>query len=98
VLATSYLLGVLDGAVGQFRSRPLDAMLKPRLVIHSVYNGYCFWGRPSVHDLWRDLGAAMSEIRPDWDLSTPGPRQAWDAGDYSPSVDGTRAQQRLARS
>jgi hypothetical protein len=23
------------------------------------------------------------EIRPDWDLSTPGLRQAWDAGDYS---------------
>jgi hypothetical protein len=24
-----------------------------------------------------------SEIRPDWDLSTPGLREAWDAGDYS---------------
>ena len=23
------------------------------------------------------------EIRPDWDLSTPGLREAWDAGDYS---------------
>ncbi|UGS38930.1 hypothetical protein [Capillimicrobium parvum] len=26
----------------------------------------------------------MSEIRPDWDLSTPGLREAWDAGDVSP--------------
>jgi len=24
------------------------------------------------------------EIRPDWDLSKPGLREAWDAGDYSP--------------
>jgi hypothetical protein len=23
------------------------------------------------------------EIRPDWDLNTPGLRQAWDAGDHS---------------
>ena len=34
-------------------------------------------------DLWRDLRAASSEIRPDWDLSRPGLREAWDAGDYS---------------
>ncbi|MGA2632842.1 MAG: hypothetical protein ABSF16_01270 [Terracidiphilus sp.] len=24
-----------------------------------------------------------SEIRPDWDLSAPGLREAWDAGDHS---------------
>jgi hypothetical protein len=53
-------------------------------VIHSIYNGYWFWGRPSVDDLWRDLRVATSEIRPDWDLSTPGLSEAWDAGDYSP--------------
>jgi hypothetical protein len=29
-------------------------MLKPGLVVHSVCNGYWFWGRPSVYDLWRD--------------------------------------------
>ena len=63
---------------------PHTLVLKPGLVIHSVYNGYWFWGRPSVDDLWHDLRAATSEIRPDWDLSTPGLRDAWDAGDYSP--------------
>ena len=62
---------------------PHTLVLKPGLVIHSVYNGYWFWGRPSVDDLWRDLRAATSEIRPDWDLSTPGLREAWDAGDWS---------------
>ena len=60
---------------------PHTLVLKPGLVIHSIYNGYWYWGRPSVEDLRRDLRAATSAIRPDWDLSTPGLRQAWDAGD-----------------
>ena len=51
---------------------PHTLVLKPGLVIHSVYNGYWFWGRPWFYDLWRDLRAATAEIRPDWDLSTPG--------------------------
>ena len=50
---------------------PHTLVLKPGLVIHSVYNGYWFWGRPAFSDLWRDLRAATAEIRPDWDLSTP---------------------------
>jgi peroxiredoxin len=62
---------------------PHTLLLKPGLVVHSIYNGYWFWGRPSVDDLWRDLRAATSEIRPDWDLSRPGLREAWDAGDWS---------------
>ena len=62
---------------------PHTLVLKPGLVIHSVYNGYWFWGRPSFYELWLDLRAASREIRPDWDLSKPGLREAWDAGDYS---------------
>ena len=62
---------------------PHTLVLKPGLVIHSIYNGYWFWGRPSVWDLWRDLREATAEIRADWDLGTPGLREAWDAGDYS---------------
>jgi peroxiredoxin len=62
---------------------PHTLVLKPGLVIHSIYNGYWFWGRPSLADLWRDLRAVTSEIRPDWDLSVPGLREAWDAGDFS---------------
>ena len=54
---------------------PHTLVLKPGLVVHSIYNGYWFWGRPSVDDLWRDLRAATSEIRPDWDLATPGLRE-----------------------
>jgi peroxiredoxin len=62
---------------------PHTIVLKPGLVIHSIYNGYWFWGRPSTTDLWRDLRSVMSEIRPDWDLDTPGLREAWDAGERS---------------
>jgi peroxiredoxin len=62
---------------------PHTLVLKPGLVIHSIYNGYWFWGRPSVDDLWRDLRAATTEIRPDCDLSAPGLREAWAAGDLS---------------
>src|SRR5271154_1856551 len=62
---------------------PHTLVLKPGLIVHSIYNGYWFWGRPSVIDLWRDLRVVTSEIRPDWDLSTPGLREAWNAGDLS---------------
>src|SRR5215470_18357853 len=62
---------------------PHTLVLKPGLVIHRIYNGYWFWGRPSVIDLWHDLRTITSEIRADWDLSTPGLRDAWNAGDLS---------------
>ena len=62
---------------------PHTLVLKPRLIIHSIYNGYWFWGRPSIADLWHDLRAVTSEIRPDWDLSAPGLREAWNAGDLA---------------
>jgi hypothetical protein len=35
-------------------------------------DGYWFWGRPSFYDLWSDLCAASSEIRPDWDPEQTG--------------------------
>jgi peroxiredoxin len=62
---------------------PHTLVLKPGLIIYSIYNGYWFWGRPSTDELWRDLRMVTSEIRPDWDLSKPGLRQAWDAGEWS---------------
>ena len=40
-------------------------------------------GTAVVLRLVADLCAVSSEIRPDWDLSKPGLREAWDAGDYS---------------
>ena len=43
---------------------PHTLVLKPGLVVHSVYNGYWFWGRPSVEDLWRDLRAVSARDPP----------------------------------
>jgi peroxiredoxin len=62
---------------------PHTLVLKPGLVVHSIYMGYWFWGRPTLDDLWHDLRDVSREIRPDWDLSAPGLREAWDAGEYS---------------
>jgi peroxiredoxin len=60
---------------------PHTFVLDPGLVIHKLYNGYWFWGRPSVYELWQDLREVTRKIRPDWDLAAPGVRQAWERGD-----------------
>ena len=62
---------------------PHTLVLKPGLVIHRIYNGYWFWGRPTVSDLWHDLRDVSAELRPDWELSVPGLREAWDADDLT---------------
>ncbi|MGW6280217.1 redoxin domain-containing protein [Kribbella sp. NPDC055071] len=62
---------------------PHTLVLKPGLIVHKIYNGYWFWGRPSFAELWQDLRAVGEETRPDWDLSKPGMREAWEAGDFS---------------
>jgi peroxiredoxin len=62
---------------------PHTLVLKPGLVVHSIYNGYWFWGRPSFGDLWHDLREATREIRQDWDISAPELRAKWLAGDQS---------------
>src|SRR3954447_6982548 len=59
---------------------PHTLVLKPGLVVHSVYNGYWFWGHPSATDLWQDLRDVTRQIRPDWDLTAPGLRQQWESG------------------
>jgi hypothetical protein len=53
----------------------------PRIAVS--YDGYWFWGRPSIYDLRADLREVTREIRPDFDLATPGLGEAWDAGDLA---------------
>ena len=60
---------------------PYTFVLEPGLVIHSMYNGYWYWGRPSDEDLRRDLREVTRQIRPDWDLAAPGLRGNWEGGD-----------------
>jgi peroxiredoxin len=59
---------------------PHTFVLGPGLEIHSIYNGYWFWGRPSNEDLRHDLREITRRIRSDWDLGAPGRRQKWDQG------------------
>lgn len=62
---------------------PHTFVLEPGLVIHKIYNGYWFWGRPSPEELRRDLREVFMKVRPDWDLSAPGLREEWEGGDRS---------------
>ena len=46
---------------------PYVFVLRPDLTIHSVYNGYWFWGRPSLEELHQDLRDVSRSIRPNWE-------------------------------
>src|SRR6266511_4272552 len=60
---------------------PHTFVLEPGLRIFSIYNGYWYWGRPSMSELRVDLRALFQKIRPDFDLGAPGLRDAWDRGE-----------------
>ena len=62
---------------------PHTLVLAPELRVHSLYNGYWYFGRPSVEELRHDLREVTRTVRPDWDLSDPQLRAAWKAGDNS---------------
>lgn len=62
---------------------PHTLVLAPGLVIHKIYNGYWFWGRPSTEDLWHDLRDVTRACRPDWDLAAPGLRENYDSGNQT---------------
>lgn len=57
---------------------PHTFVLEPGLKIFKIYNGYWYWGRPTVTELHQDLREVTRGIRPDWDLSAPGLREAWE--------------------
>jgi peroxiredoxin len=50
---------------------PAVFSLYPDRTVHRVYDGYWFWGRPTVEELVADLRAISRAIRPDWDAPTP---------------------------
>ncbi len=60
---------------------PHTLVLEPGLLIHKIYDGYWFWGRPSPEDLRQDLRNVFKKVRPDWDPTAAGLREEWDAGD-----------------
>jgi peroxiredoxin len=60
---------------------PHTLVLEPGLRVFKVYNGYWFFGRPTVEELRLDLRAVLQRCRPDWDISTAAQRAAWEKGD-----------------
>jgi peroxiredoxin len=60
---------------------PHTVVLAPDLVVHKIYMGYWFFGRPTVEELRHDLRSVLQKCRPDWDLSDPALRDAWAKGD-----------------
>jgi len=57
---------------------PYAFLLEPGLVIHKIYNGYWFWGRPTMEDLRQDFRAISIKCRPDWDAQAPAVKEVWE--------------------
>jgi hypothetical protein len=76
-----------DLDIKEFTDEPHDPMiphtfvLEPGLKIFKVYNGYWYWGRPTMAELHVDLRAVFQKVRPDFDLASPGLKEAWERGD-----------------
>jgi len=62
---------------------PHTVVLEPNLRVYKIYNGYWFFGRPTVEELRLDLRAVLQRCRPDWDITSPDKRAAWAKGDKS---------------
>ena len=60
---------------------PHVVVLEPGLVIYRIYNGYWFFGRPTMEDLRHDLRAVtMKKPGRTGDITTPELRSAWQQG------------------
>jgi peroxiredoxin len=57
---------------------PHTIVLEPNLIIYKIYMGYWFFGRPTVEELRQDLRAVIKKCRPDWDITTPEMKKAWE--------------------
>jgi peroxiredoxin len=60
---------------------PHTLVLEPGLRVYKIYNGYWFFGRPTVEELRLDLRAVLQRCRPDWDITSEAQRTAWANGD-----------------
>jgi len=59
---------------------PHVIVLEPGLVIHKIYNGYWYFGRPTMEELRQDLRAVTRKCRPDWDIGAAELKAAWQQG------------------
>jgi len=59
---------------------PHTIVWEPGLIIYKIYNGYWFFGRPTLEELRQDLRAVTRKCRPDWDITNAELRDAWAQG------------------
>lgn len=59
---------------------PHVVVLEPGLIVYKLYNGYWFFGRPTVEELRQDMRAVSMKSRADWDITTSEHKAAWQAG------------------
>ena len=57
-------INILDETEGEYayRSQPYTFVLRPDLIIHSIYNGWFYVGRPTLEELRQDLRAIMETL------------------------------------
>ena len=60
---------------------PHTLVLEPGLRVYKIYNGYWFFGRPTVEELRLDLRAVLQRCRPDWDIGSAEQRALWAKGE-----------------
>jgi peroxiredoxin len=60
---------------------PHTIVLEPGLIVFKIYNGYWYFGRPTVEELRHDLRSVLQKCRPDWDITNPELKAAWQRGD-----------------
>jgi len=60
---------------------PHTLVLEPGRRVYKIYSGYWFFGRPTVEELRLDLRAVLQRCRPDWNITGPEWRAAWEKGE-----------------
>lgn len=57
---------------------PHVIILSAGLKIFKIYNGYWYWGRPTLNELHLDLREVSQAIRPDWKIDNKEMREKFD--------------------
>ncbi len=60
---------------------PHTIVVEPGLIVFKIYAGYWFFGRPTIEELRQDLRAVLKKCRPDWDITQPEMKAAWERGE-----------------
>jgi peroxiredoxin len=60
---------------------PHTIVLEPGRIVFKIYLGYWYFGRPTLEELRQDLRAVSRKCRPDWDITMPEMKAAWQRGE-----------------